>query len=88
MVDATAIGLILWIIVRSGQDGNTPKGIHVPAGIRCMVGGGGVRRPEEGALMCSRVECAVCSKITWSGCGQHVDQALAGVPEEQRCTCL
>ncbi|NNN08933.1 MAG: hypothetical protein HKL85_07040 [Acidimicrobiaceae bacterium] len=35
--------------------------------------------------MCSRVTCPVCHKPTWSGCGQHVEQALAGVPNDQRC---
>ncbi len=35
--------------------------------------------------MCSRVTCPVCHKATWSGCGQHVEQALAGVPADQRC---
>lgn len=24
-------------------------------------------------------------KTTWAGCGQHVDQVLAGVPGEDRC---
>lgn len=37
--------------------------------------------------MCSRVTCDVCKKASWSGCGVHVEQALAGVPEQDRCTC-
>ena len=37
--------------------------------------------------MCSRVICQICKKYTWSGCGQHIDDALAGVPDDQRCTC-
>ena len=37
--------------------------------------------------MCSRVKCPKCGKATWSGCGAHVEQALAGVPEEKRCHC-
>jgi len=37
--------------------------------------------------MCSPAVCNRCKKITWTGCGQHVDQALAGVPPENRCTC-
>ena len=36
--------------------------------------------------MCSPVICRVCGKTTWAGCGQHIEQALAGVPAEQRCT--
>ena len=37
--------------------------------------------------MCSPAVCNRCKKITWTGCGQHVDQALAGVPADQRCAC-
>lgn len=35
--------------------------------------------------MCSRVTCRTCGKPTWSGCGQHVESALAGVPKADRC---
>ncbi|MGC3953457.1 MAG: hypothetical protein QM804_04255 [Propionicimonas sp.] len=35
--------------------------------------------------MCSPITCTVCGKTTWTGCGQHIEQALAGVPDEQRC---
>ncbi len=38
--------------------------------------------------MCRQVSCRRCSKATWSGCGQHVDQVMAGVPASQRCACL
>lgn len=37
--------------------------------------------------MCSPAPCYQCNKTTWSGCGQHVDQVMAHVPEEQRCEC-
>lgn len=37
--------------------------------------------------MCSPIRCSTCGKVTWTGCGQHVEEALAGVPENQRCTC-
>jgi hypothetical protein len=37
--------------------------------------------------MCSKTTCQTCGKATWSGCGNHVEQALAGVPQNQRCTC-
>lgn len=37
--------------------------------------------------MCSRVTCRTCSKPTWSGCGNHIEQALAGVPKSDRCQC-
>jgi hypothetical protein len=35
--------------------------------------------------MCSRVTCRKCGKPTWSGCGEHVEEALYGVPKNQRC---
>lgn len=35
--------------------------------------------------MCRQVTCRTCGKPTWTGCGQHVEQALAGVPKAQRC---
>jgi hypothetical protein len=31
------------------------------------------------------VRCGVCKKFTWSGCGQHIEEALAGVPKSERC---
>ena len=37
--------------------------------------------------MCSRATCKKCGKATWRGCGNHVEQALAGVPKAQRCSC-
>lgn len=39
---------------------------------------------EEDA-MCSPIACPTCGKTTWTGCGMHVDEALAGVPAAQRC---
>jgi hypothetical protein len=35
--------------------------------------------------MCRAVSCKTCGKTTWAGCGQHVDQVLAGVPQADRC---
>ena len=37
--------------------------------------------------MCVRVNCDKCGKASWAGCGAHVDQVLAGVPKDKRCTC-
>ena len=37
--------------------------------------------------MCKRITCPNCHKPTWSGCGQHIEQALAGVAEADRCLC-
>eukprot|EP00122_Pirum_gemmata_P013924 Pgem_evm1s12971 len=35
--------------------------------------------------MCSRITCPICWKYTWMGCGKHIDQALEGVLEAERC---
>lgn len=37
--------------------------------------------------MCQRIQCPTCGKPTWTGCGQHIEQALAGVPVDERCQC-
>jgi hypothetical protein len=37
--------------------------------------------------MCQRTTCRTCGKATYSGCGMHIEQALAGVPASQRCDC-
>jgi hypothetical protein len=36
--------------------------------------------------VCRAVTCSKCGKTTWAGCGQHVNQVLAGLPASQRCT--
>ena len=30
--------------------------------------------------MCQQATCKTCGKVTWRGCGQHVDQVMRGVP--------
>jgi hypothetical protein len=35
--------------------------------------------------MCRPVTCKICGKTTWAGCGQHVDQVMAGVSRADRC---
>ncbi len=35
--------------------------------------------------MCRAVTCKTCGKTTWAGCGQHVNQVMAGVPASNRC---
>ena len=35
--------------------------------------------------MCSKVMCNKCQKPTWSGCGEHIEQALVGVALKDRC---
>jgi len=37
--------------------------------------------------MCQRISCPRCGKASWSGCGQHVNQVMAGVPKRDRCSC-
>jgi hypothetical protein len=37
--------------------------------------------------MCSPIRCSNCGKITWSGCGQHVDEVMADIPPAERCSC-
>lgn len=37
--------------------------------------------------MCQAVHCSSCSKTTWAGCGEHVDDVMKAVPTEQQCTC-
>lgn len=37
--------------------------------------------------MCSQARCRQCGKITWTGCGSHIEMALAGVPDANRCRC-
>ncbi|OUS43907.1 hypothetical protein BE221DRAFT_207201 [Ostreococcus tauri] len=37
--------------------------------------------------MCRRVRCESCGKPTWAGCGNHIEEALAGVPRDERCAC-
>ncbi len=38
--------------------------------------------------MCHRTTCRRCDKPTWSGCGNHIEQALKGVPKSERCACV
>ena len=35
--------------------------------------------------MCIRVDCPICHKPTWKGCGEHVEAVLGDVPEADRC---
>ena len=43
-------------------------------------------RPAE-IIMCRRVSCASCGKPSFAGCGAHVEEVLADVPNDQRCRC-
>ncbi len=35
--------------------------------------------------MCVAVQCKVCGKTSWSGCGDHVSDVLRKVPKRDRC---
>ena len=35
--------------------------------------------------MCYPARCEACGKITWAGCGEHIDEVREQVPEEQWC---
>jgi hypothetical protein len=37
--------------------------------------------------MCSPAPCHSCGKVTWTGCGAHVDEVMSQVAVERRCTC-
>lgn len=71
---------------RAGTDGPARGGgpcILIPPGVSYVIP---VDLPKE-SLMCSPARCARCGKVTWSGCGMHVDSVMANVQPAQRCTC-
>ncbi len=35
--------------------------------------------------MCRAIECEVCGKTTWTGCGQHIDSVKVNVAPEDWC---
>ncbi|KAK0648413.1 hypothetical protein B0T16DRAFT_455891 [Cercophora newfieldiana] len=37
--------------------------------------------------MCFKLDCGVCKKASWKGCGGHIPAVLDSVPEADRCTC-
>ncbi|KAK0385761.1 hypothetical protein NLU13_6938 [Sarocladium strictum] len=37
--------------------------------------------------MCFKATCPTCSKASWRGCGSHIPQALANVPQSEWCSC-
>jgi hypothetical protein len=46
-----------------------------------------MQQRRKGTTMCQPAVCRVCRKATYRGCGRHVEQVLAGVPQAQRCGC-
>lgn len=36
--------------------------------------------------MCESVQCPVCGKTSWTGCGEHVRDVFRGVRRRDRCT--
>lgn len=41
------------------------------------------RKKEDN--MCYRKRCDICNKLTYGGCGKHIEYILADVPQEDRC---
>jgi len=35
--------------------------------------------------MCRAISCPKCGKMTWIGCGAHIEQALCRYSIEERC---
>jgi hypothetical protein len=35
--------------------------------------------------MCFRITCDQCGRETWGGCGAHIEEAMSGVTEQDRC---
>jgi hypothetical protein len=35
--------------------------------------------------MCYRKRCSLCNKLTYGGCGKHIEEILRDVPLDQRC---
>jgi hypothetical protein len=37
--------------------------------------------------MCWKAICKKCKKITWEGCGKHIEQIKKNVPANEWCIC-
>jgi hypothetical protein len=37
--------------------------------------------------MCHEIKCSKCKKLTWSGCGNHLENLFAKIQYNQRCWC-
>ncbi|KIN04685.1 hypothetical protein OIDMADRAFT_96282, partial [Oidiodendron maius Zn] len=37
--------------------------------------------------MCFKTTCPTCSKTTWQGCGNHVQNVMDNVAKDQWCSC-
>jgi len=35
--------------------------------------------------MCTKTKCSTCGKASWTGCGEHIEEALFGIAENERC---
>jgi len=47
----------------------------------------GLSTISKESAMCSPAPCHSCGKVTWAGCGAHVDEVMSQVTPERRCTC-
>lgn len=45
------------------------------------------KRELKESPMCSPALCPICKKVTWTGCGNHIEQALSGYSDDQLCHC-
>jgi hypothetical protein len=62
-------------VVRRWKENHSAKDTHTHIDLRAH------------PVMCHQTTCSTCGKITWAGCGFHVDSALRGVPKEALCVC-
>lgn len=37
--------------------------------------------------MCQRINCRICGRPSFRGCGRHVESVLGDVPRAARCRC-
>jgi hypothetical protein len=37
--------------------------------------------------MCRLTKCRKCGKITWAGCGMHLDGLFNGIEKKDICAC-
>lgn len=70
----------------------TPRGISIPPLVLFWLVDEQSDKPTRHSErsppdMCSPAICRTCNKITYTGCGMHVQQVLAMFPKENHCDC-
>lgn len=38
--------------------------------------------------MCRLMQCARCERLTWAGCGKHLEQLFHNIAYDKRCWCF